>query len=134
MIPRVVIDTNLYFSGFFYGGLPGKLLLQASEGKLHPLISSVLIDELRRKFLSRFDRPPAMAESYIQELLEISSILEPAIEVKDCRDPDDNRILECAVSGAADAIITGDKDLLVLHPFRGIPILTVRQFLDSLPA
>jgi hypothetical protein len=56
------------------------------------------------------------------------------IEVKDtitdCRDPKDNKFLELAVSGKASAIISGDEDLLALHPFRDIPIFTLRDFLE----
>ena len=50
-----------------------------------------------------------------------------------CRDPDDNRVLECALAGAADYILTGDEDLLTLHPWHGIQIVTVREFLDRYP-
>jgi len=49
--------------------------------------------------------------------------------IAECRDIKDNKVLELAVSGNADLILTGDKDLLVLHPFRGIPILNPLQFL-----
>lgn len=48
-----------------------------------------------------------------------------------CRDPEDNKALELAVNGQAQTIITGDRDLLVLHPFEGVSILTVRQFLEQ---
>lgn len=48
-----------------------------------------------------------------------------------CRDPKDDKFLEVAVNGAATYIITGDNDLPVLHPFRGIPIVTPRTFVDT---
>ncbi len=48
-----------------------------------------------------------------------------------CRDPDDDKFLELALSGDADVIVSGDDDLLVLHPFRGIPILSCDAFLES---
>ena len=51
---------------------------------------------------------------------------------RSCRDPKDNQFLELAVNGQADFIVTGDEDLLVLHPFRAIPILTPRDFLHVL--
>lgn len=53
------------------------------------------------------------------------------VEITDCRDPKDNKFLALAVSGEADCIISGDDDLKVLHPFRGIPILSPREFLDT---
>ncbi len=52
-------------------------------------------------------------------------------QITDCRDPKDNKFLELAINGNATCIITGDKDLLVLHPFRGISILTPRLFLEQ---
>ena len=51
--------------------------------------------------------------------------------INECRDPKDNKFLELAVSAKASCIITGDKDLLELHPFRGIPILNAADFLNN---
>ena len=48
-----------------------------------------------------------------------------------CRDPNDDKFLELALSGGADCIVSGDKDLLVLHPFRGVPIVTPRDFVSE---
>ena len=48
-----------------------------------------------------------------------------------CRDPKDNKFLEAAIAARADVIVTGDADLLALHPFRGIPILSPAAFLES---
>lgn len=56
----------------------------------------------------------------------------PLEQIEECRDPKDNKILEVAVEGKADVIVTGDKDLLVLHPFRGIPIIGPAEFLALL--
>lgn len=53
-------------------------------------------------------------------------------QINECRDPKDNKYLELAVAGEVECIITGDEDLLVLNPFRGIKILTVQEFLESL--
>ena len=54
-----------------------------------------------------------------------------SIKVNACRDPKDNKFLELALTGKSDCVITGDKDLLVLHPFHGISILTPGDFLKS---
>jgi putative PIN family toxin of toxin-antitoxin system len=58
-------------------------------------------------------------------------VFSPTEIINDCRDPKDNKILELAVAANASSIITGDKDLLVLHPFRGIPILNATDFLNN---
>jgi uncharacterized protein len=55
--------------------------------------------------------------------------IEPVVKIAECRDPNDNKFLELAVAGNADYIVTGDKDLLVLNPFRNIRIITPKEFL-----
>ena len=60
-----------------------------------------------------------------------SLFIEPTEAIAECRDPKDNKYLELAVAGQAECIITGDQDLLVLHPFKGIDILTVQEFLAT---
>jgi uncharacterized protein len=64
------------------------------------------------------------------EVKEISKIIDVNQQVSVCRDPKDNMYLELALSGKADVIITGDNDLLILHPFINIPIITPKDFLD----
>ena len=66
---------------------------------------------------------------FLVALLKEAEMVEIAETITDCRDAKDNKFLELAVSGKADCIVSGDADLLVLNPFRGIPILTPREFL-----
>ena len=66
-------------------------------------------------------------------VVSISELIEPNLRFFAVpRDPDDNHILECAVAGRADLIVSGDQDLLSLHSFHDIPIRTVRAFAESL--
>ena len=65
------------------------------------------------------------APSAVTAQLERVEIISP---VKACRDPKDDKFLEVAVNGEADLIMTGDKDLLALHPFRGMEIITPREY------
>jgi predicted nucleic acid-binding protein len=65
-------------------------------------------------------------------LLSKGTLVDIAEEVRLCRDPKDDKFLELVVSGRASSMVTGDQDLLVLHPFRGVPILTPAQFLAAL--
>lgn len=77
------------------------------------------------RFLSDSRRRDVMAAfGGVSEWVEISGTL------KACRDPKDDMILETALRGRADAVITGDRDLLVLHPFESIPILTPARWLE----
>src|SRR3712207_6689559 len=60
-----------------------------------------------------------------------SKLFFPDISITDCRDPKDNKFLELAIAANASCIITDDKDLLILHPFRGIPILNAVDFINN---
>ena len=66
---------------------------------------------------------------FLVALLKEAEMVEITETITDCRDAKDNKFLELAVSGKADCIVSGDADLLVLNPFREIPILTPREFL-----
>lgn len=79
----------------------------------------------------KFDKHRDMVArlSYLQALLEILTPIQITGTVTDCRHPKDNKFLELALSGQADAIVTGDLDLLALHPWRGIPIFTPADYL-----
>lgn len=129
-----VLDTNVLVSALlFANSAPRKAFkLASSTGKI--LISQETIDELN-KVLSRpkFERyiSQAKRERFLLAFVQKSMLIEIQETIEECRDPKDNKFLELAMNGKATAIISGDKDLLVLHPFRDIPILTVSQFLDS---
>jgi predicted nucleic acid-binding protein len=68
---------------------------------------------------------------FLAALVRAAEVVDVKEVVTECRDPDDNRFLELAVSGKATHILTGDADLLALHPFRGVPILTPQDFLTA---
>jgi uncharacterized protein len=93
------------------------VLLELAEVLSRKKLNKYLLEEERMRFL--------VALLKEAELVEIGEV------VTDCRDVKDNKFLELAVSGKADYIVSGDEDLLVLNPFRGIPILTPREFLSG---
>ncbi|WP_299287231.1 putative toxin-antitoxin system toxin component, PIN family [uncultured Mucilaginibacter sp.] len=85
-------------------------------------------------FRKKFDRYFLGDEerwSILSRLEANSKLFTPDFIITDCRDPKDNKFLELAISANASCIITGDKDLLVLHPFRGISILNAVDFVNS---
>lgn len=69
-------------------------------------------------------------EYIVIEYAKRVSLVEITIASTDCRDPKDNKFLSLALSGHADIIVSGDSDLLVLHPYNGIQILGVREFVE----
>lgn len=131
---RVVFDTNVLVSALlFEDSLPAQaFFFAAREGEI--MISSALVQEVQ-EVLNRpkFDRfvTKNQREDFILSLVETGILVEIRETIEVCRDPKDNMILEVAVSGNAETIVTGDKDLLVLQPFRGIRILQPRPFIDS---
>lgn len=131
---RFVFDTNVIISAVLLAGsVPQQAFDKAlDEGKI--LISTPILLELAEvfsrnkldKYLLKEERMRLLIAFLKEtELVEITEL------ITDCRDPKDNKFLELAVSGKADCIISGDDDLLVLDPFRGIPILKPKEFLSG---
>ncbi len=128
-----VFDTNVVISALL---LKRSVSRQAfdkalTEGKL--IISLATINELnevlKRKKFDKYVRENERMQ-FFTALVRAAKLVKVSEVVTECRDPQDNRILELAVSGKALCIVSGDQDLLVLHPFRGIPIVSPRSFLD----
>jgi uncharacterized protein len=131
---RLVFDTNVLISAMLWpSSVPGRVLDHAVTHC--QLLGSVeLLEELVSTFLSgRFDPyvPRAEREMLLERLIPLMELVEPVQVVRACRDPRDDKVLETAVNGRADAVITGDKDLLVLHPFLDINVLTPAAYLED---
>jgi putative PIN family toxin of toxin-antitoxin system len=131
---RVVFDSNVIVSAVLLRTSSARksVDLGRTQGKI--LVSSATIveleDVLRRP---KFDRYISESEriEFLSALVELAEYVIVADQVAVCRDPHDDKYLELAVSGAATHIDSGDQDLLALHPFRGIPILTPQAFMTS---
>ncbi len=135
MTSRVVLDTNVYISAFMFGGLPGSLLDLAFLKSFTLITSPALLDELDEKLQGKFEVSRGDAAYLLARLQAIAQVVRPRRVLNIiAEDPDDNRVLECAVQGRADVIVTGDRHLLKLKSYQTISILTVRQFLDSIEA
>lgn len=128
---RVVLDTNVVVSALLFRGPPKTVYELALANQLVIITSPPLVEELRGVLVSKFDHPPEVAKAVAAEYSALSVIVEPTVTLLVVHDDlDDNRVLECAVSAQADAIVSGDRHLLKLQGFRGIPILTPHAFLD----
>jgi uncharacterized protein len=132
---RVVADTNIYVSAVMFGGLPGSLLDLGLLQAFTLVISPPLLDELEDKLRVKFGVTPKDAAAIRAKLEGIADVVVPDLVIDAVKDdPDDNRVLECAVAGRADYIVSGDRHLLNLQAYGDIPILTARQFLDAIVA
>jgi len=129
---RIVFDTNTLVSGYLFPrSIPGQaldLVLNRHQVLMSIDVARELAEVMRRekfdRFLSRQRR-----EELVAGTIRESEFVETSTAISACRDAADNKFLELAVDGQASAIVTGDADLLALHPFRGIQILTPRNFL-----
>lgn len=130
---RFVFDTNAFVSAaLIKRSVPRRAFDKAlKQGKV--LVSQATIEELnnvlRREGFDRYVTEDERVE-FIAALARQARLVEITETITECRDPKDNKFLELAVSGDAACIVSGDDDLLALHPFRGILVLTPRQFLD----
>lgn len=130
---RVVPDTNVLISAIIFGGPPEQMVLLARQQRLRLVISSATLDELRRVLKRKFhfaDAAVFRAELLLREISDVIEPLETIAVIKD--DASDNRVLEAAIEGNADAIVSGDRHLLRLKSYRDIPIWTVRELLEQL--
>jgi len=129
---RIVLDTNVVVSGaLFPGSVPAKALLLAQSSLV--LISQETAEELTSTLMRpRFDRylSPAIREQLVQAFLHACTVIEIPSPIRACRDPRDDKFLEVAVHGEAEFLVTGDADLLALHPFCGVAILPPAAFLE----
>lgn len=130
---RVVFDTNIFVSALVFGGPPEALLVAATSGAFQLYSSTPLLAELLEVLGERFSWPAPRLRDLERRLAVMWILVEPSAEVAACSDPDDNRVLECAVESGASYIITGDGALLRLDPFQDIRILRAASFLAEHP-
>jgi putative PIN family toxin of toxin-antitoxin system len=129
---KIVLDANVIIAAFAARGLCESIMeVCLSEHEI--VLSDDLLDEILRNLRLKIKLPTSIVDNIGELLREYSNISIPVPLPSDvCRDPDDIRILGLAVVSDADYIVTGDKDLLVLESFQGIPILNPRSFSDIL--
>ena len=129
---RCIVDTNVIVSAsMFSSSLPSQAVRKVLiEGAL--LFSEGTMNELRNVlFRSKFDHYVSRQEraTFLAQLSAAAEFVEIIQLVRECRDPKDDNFLEVALNGGADVIITGDADLLALHPWREIAILSPAEYL-----
>ena len=131
---RVVIDTNVLISAVFWSGKPKQVLNLVRWGKIVFLTSEILLNELREVLESRkkpFKLSSRESSRVVGAIRELAEIVDTRTNIDTCRHRMDNRVLECAVDGRADYIISGDRHLLELKEYRDTRITTVAGFLKA---
>ncbi|MDP3729009.1 MAG: putative toxin-antitoxin system toxin component, PIN family [bacterium] len=130
---NVVLDTNIFISALFWRGNPHKIISLALEKKIYVYTSSEILVELEKVLRRDFDEDSEVIERQISLVLEYATVIKPFAEVDIVKDdPDDNKIIACALTARADFIVSGDPHLFNIKEVFGIKILKPKDFLDQI--
>jgi putative PIN family toxin of toxin-antitoxin system len=129
---RVVLDTNVLISAILFGGKPRRILEKAIRGEIRLCISEPILEELKGVLQrSKFDYSAEMIQFLLREFIAIADLVNPSQNFRVVpEDPEDNRILECAVEAKANYVISGDFHLLKLRKYLSVQVLNASEFLD----
>jgi putative PIN family toxin of toxin-antitoxin system len=127
------LDANVYISGIAFGGKPLKVLEHALNREFHLVIGPNIIQEVRKNLVGKLGLKSSRVDQFLSDISEVASVFVPAGEVEYIEHKADNLVLELALIGGCDVLVTGDKKhLLPLGSFRGIQIEPPSRFLESL--
>lgn len=131
---RAVIDTNVIVSGVLFGGKPRQVIQAALEGAAEICISEELLEELSNVLRRpKFALDSRLIHSILSELTGLARWVEPGKKHQIITDdPADDRLVDCAVAGKAQYVVTGDKHLLRLGQFNDIGMVTPEEFVRIL--
>lgn len=129
---RVVFDTNIFVSALvFPGGRAEAAMHRILDGKDVLLLSPAILDEVLRVLADKFARDKEELSRVAVLLGDMAEVVRPRRSIHVLADEPDNRILECAIAGRAGRIVTGDKGILALGSFQGIPIVRLVSYLEG---
>lgn len=129
--PRVALDSNVFISAVLFGGKPRAILNLAIEGLFEIAISDDILEEIKGVMEGKkFQFPTKIVHALMREIEDLAVFVEPKDRIEAVTDdPEDNRVLECAVESGSDVIISGDSHLLALGSFGKIKIMSPDDFL-----
>lgn len=129
---RVVFDTNIFISAFAIPKSQAeKAVLKIIEGEDVLFISKPVLDEILTVLASKFHRDREAISHTALYISSLATLVNPAKRLHILQDEPDNRIIECALCGKADAVVTGDKAMLKLKEYEGIRIMGLREYLET---
>jgi len=129
---RVLLDTNVLISAIVYGGKPKEIISFVIGRKIAAITSPVLLGELQDVLVKKFGFSTAKSELLRQKIRKSFIIIHPTRKLSVLKDDPDNRVLEAAIAGGCQYLITGDKELLTLKRYKSIKIVTPAQYLGTL--
>jgi putative PIN family toxin of toxin-antitoxin system len=129
---RIVADTNVIVSALVFGGLPRRVLEFAQIGRCELFYSEAIQVEVRRVLREKFDWSEPKVNTVLPTLWNIGTLVVPRNRISAVsEDPDDDRILECALSARASYVVSGDRHLLRLGAYKSISIVSPREFVEA---
>ena len=130
---RIILDTNVFISGIFFAGPPSQILKAWENQSLQIVLSRQILDEYQRVAAALSSKFQTVDILPIIELVTIHGqfVDTQGFDLSMCEDPDDDKFLECAVAGKCKTIISGDKHLLKFAGYKGIIVLSPRNFVDK---
>ncbi len=131
---KATLDTNILISALGWKGNPNQAFSKVVSGEVELIISDEQFSELSEVLeYPKFQFSEEQKNRFKTLILELATFVKPVEKIDVIKnDPDDNVILEAAVEGNVDYIVSGDPDLLEVKEFRGIKIITAKQFLEEL--
>ena len=129
---KLVLDTNIFISAFYWGGNSQKIIDRVIEGIDELYISEEIINEISEVMARpKFKTERKTIDGYIKTIIKSGKIIKIEGKLKGiCRDKDDDDKLECAIISNADFLITGDEDILILKNYENVKIITQKEYLD----
>lgn len=130
---KVVVDTNVFISGVFFGGVPGRILEAWRDGAIEFVLSAEILEEYQRVGQELASQYPGVdVEPFLALLMVGGTFVEvPPLPERVSPDADDDKFLACALAANVPVVLSGDRDLLDHTGWRGIRVLRPRQFTDE---
>jgi putative PIN family toxin of toxin-antitoxin system len=129
--PKVVLDSNVLISAAVFGGKPREILELAIKGLIEVAVSDDILEEIKGVLEGKkFQYPAKIVRALINEIEDLADLVQPKEKIEALlEDPEDNRVLECAVECGANIIVSGDSHLSGLQSFGKIKIMNPDEFL-----
>lgn len=130
---RVILDTNVFVSGIFFGGPPYRILKAWRDGELRLVVSQEILNEYQRVGEELAGQFPGANLYPILELVTMNAeiFLDQIMPEPVCEDPEDDKFIACALASGCRVIVSGDKHLLRMSGFGGIEVMRPREFIDQ---
>ena len=128
---KILIDTNILISALFFGKFPKEFLNEVLVKNFEICINDKILDEYEATIHKKILKKKILDEVLYEKFLQDVRFFESVSDLKICRDPDDDKFINCAIDAKAIYIVSGDNDLLTIKNFAGIEIVTAREFYDK---